>query len=85
MIELNDVKRILRSFGMKEEYTAGGSNILYCGPIAFRLINDYTYEWWPHYTQSSGTIVVCDSIEDALMNILAEGLIALNRSKYNYC
>lgn len=84
MIELNDVKRILRSYGMKEEYTAGGSNILYCGSIAFRLINDYTYEWWPHYTQSSGTIVVCESVEDALINILAEGLIALNRLKYNY-
>lgn len=84
MIELNDVKRILRSYGMKEEYTAGGANILYCGSIAFRLINDYTYEWWPHHTQSSGTIVVCESIEDALINILTEGLIALNRFKYNY-
>lgn len=84
MIELNDVKRILRSHGMKEEYTAGGANILYCGYIAFRLINDYTYEWWPHRAQSSGTIVVCESIEDALINILTEGLIALNRFKYNY-
>ena len=84
MIELNDVKRILRSYGMKEEYTAGGINILYCGSVAFRLINEYTYEWWPHYTQSSGTIVVCESIEDALINILTEGLIALNRFKYNY-
>ena len=87
MIDLNEVKRILRSYGMKEEYTAkegSGANILYCGPIAFRLINEYTYEWWPHYLQSSGTIVVCDSIEDALLNILSEGLTALNRSKYNY-
>ena len=87
MIDLNEVKRILRSYGMKEEYTAGeggGANILYCGPIAFRLINEYTYEWWPHYVQSSGTIVVCDSVEDALLNILSEGLIALNRSKYEY-
>lgn len=85
MIDLNEVKRILRSYGMKEEYTAGeggGANILYCGSIAFRLINDYTYEWWPHHLQSSGTIVVCDSIEDALTNILSEGLIALNSSKY---
>lgn len=84
MIELNEVKRILRDHGMKEEYTAGGANILYCGSIAFRLINEYSYEWWSHYTQSSGTIVICDSIEDALVNILNEGLIALNRSKYNY-
>nr|DAF64353.1 MAG TPA: hypothetical protein [Podoviridae sp. cttot15] len=84
MIELNDVKRILRSYGMKEEYTEGGANILYCGSIAFRLINDYAYEWWPHYTQSSGTIVVCESIEDALINILIDGLIALNRFKDNY-
>ena len=87
MIDLNEVKRILRRYGMKEEQTAGergGANILYCGSIAFRLINEYTYEWWPHYTQSSGTIVVCDSIEDALLNILSEGLIALNRSKYTY-
>ena len=84
MIELNVVKRILRSYGMKEEYTAGGANIYYCGAIAFRLINDYTYEWWPHYSQSSGTIVVCESIEDMCLNILCEGFIALNRSKYNY-
>ena len=84
MIDLNTIKRILRSYGMKENYTAGGANILYCGALAFRLINDYTYEWWPHYSQSSGTIVVCDSIEDMRLNILCEGLIALNRSKYNY-
>lgn len=84
MIELNVVKRILRSYGMKEEYTAGGANILYCDALAFRLINDYTYEWWPHHSQSSGTIVVCESIEDMCLNILCEGLIALNRSKYNY-
>lgn len=84
MIELKEVKRLLRSYGMKEEYTQGGSNILYCGSIAFRLISDYTYEWWPHYSQSSGTIVVCESIEDMCLNILCEGLIALNRFKYNY-
>lgn len=84
MIELNKVKRILRSYGMKEEYTEGGANIIYCGALAFRLINDYTYEWWPHYSQSSGTIVVCESIEDMCLNILCEGLIALNRPKYNY-
>lgn len=84
MIELNEVKFILRSYGMKEEYTEGGANILYCGGIAFRLINDYTYEWWPHYQQSSGVIVYCESIEDMLMNILSEGLIAINRSKHSY-
>lgn len=84
MIDLNEVKRILRGYGMKEEYTAGGANILYCGSIAFRLINEYTYEWWPHYLQPSGTIVVCDSIEDTLTTILSEGLIALNRAKYSH-
>lgn len=84
MIELNEVKRILRSYGMKEEYTEAGANILYCGALAFCLINDYTYEWWPHHSQSSGTTVVCDSIEDTLLNILSEGLIALNRAKYAY-
>ena len=84
MIDMNEVKRLLRSYGMKEEYTQGGANILYCGPTAFRIINDYMYEIWLHYSQSSGTIVVCDSIEDACMNVLCEGLIALNRSKYDY-
>ena len=84
MIELNEVKRILRFYGMKEEYTAGGANILYCGALAFRLISDYSYEWWPHYEQSSGTIVVCESVEDMLMGLLSEGLIALNRARFNY-
>lgn len=84
MIELNEVKRILRSYGMKEEYTEGGANILYCGVLAFRLINDYTYEWWPHHEQSSGTIVVYESIEDMLMSLVSEGLIALNRARFNY-
>lgn len=84
MIDMNEVKRMLRLYGMKEEYTQGGANFLYCGPIAFRLINEYTYEWWPHHLQSSGTIVVCDSIEDMCMNVLCEGLIALNKFKYAY-
>lgn len=84
MINLNDVKHILRDYGMKEEYTSGGANILYCGDIAFRLINDYTYEFWPYHLQSSGTIVVCESIEEVLITILSEGLIALNRFKYKY-
>ena len=84
MIGMNDVKRILRAYGMKEEYTSSGVNILYCGNIAFRLINDYSYEYWPYHLQSSGTIVVCESIEEASMAILSEGLIALNRFKYEY-
>lgn len=83
MIELNEVKRILRSYGMREEYTASGANILYCGALAFRLINDYTYEWWRHYEQSSGTIVVCESVEDMLTDLLSNGLIALNRARFN--
>jgi hypothetical protein len=84
MIELNDVKRVLRFYGMREEYTEGGANILYCGALAFRLINDYTYEWWPHYEQSSGTIVVCVCDEDMLMGLLSEGLLALNRARFNH-
>lgn len=84
MIDLNEVKRILRYHGMKEEYTEDGVNILYCGALAFRIINDYSYEWWPHYLQSSGYIVVFDSIEDALMNLLSKGLVALNRARPNY-
>lgn len=87
MLELIEVKRILRSYGMREEYTAGeggGANILYCGALAFRLISECTYEWWPHYEQSSGTIVVCESVEDMLLCLLSEGLIALNRARFNY-
>lgn len=84
MIDLNEVKRILRYHGMKEEYTEDGVNILYCGALAFRIINDYSYEWWPHYLQSSGYIVAFDSIEDALTNLLSEGLVALNRARPNY-
>lgn len=84
MIELNEVKRMLRSYGMKEEYKENGANILYCGALAFCLIDDYTYEWWPYHEQSSGTIVVCASIEDMLMCLLSEGLIALNRARFNY-
>lgn len=84
MIDLNEVKRILRSYGMKEEYTEGGANILYCGALAFRLFNDYSYECWPHYEQSSGTIVVYDSIDNALMGLLSEGLIAINLARFNY-
>lgn len=84
MIDLNEVKRILRHHGMKEEYTSGGANILYCGALAFRIINDYSYEWWPHYLQSSGRTVAFDSVEDALTNLLSEGLVALNRARPNY-
>lgn len=84
MINIQEVKRILRGYGMSEEYTCGGSNILYCGSIAFRLINEYSYEWWPYHLQSSGTIVNCESVEDMLTTLLSEGLIALNRHKYNY-
>lgn len=84
MIDLDEVKRILHYHGMKEEYTEGGATILYCGALAFRIINAYSYEWWPHYLQSSGYTVVFDSTDDALMNLLSEGLIALNRARPNY-
>ena len=72
-----NVKRVLRSYGMRECYTEGGANILYCGFLAIRLINDYTVETWnPHETES-GTIVHYDSIADKNNAVLSMGLEAL--------
>lgn len=73
MIDLNFVKRHLRKKGMKEEYTEGGANILYCGYMAFRLINEYSFEVWPHYERSSGNILVFESPEDMLVDLLITG------------
>ena len=84
MLELSRVKRTLRSYGAKEEYTSGGANILYCRGLAFRLINDFTYEWWPYYYQSSGTIVTFECHEDMLSSLLLEGLNALISGRYVY-
>lgn len=69
-----NTKRALRSYGMRECYTQGGANILYCGPLAIRIINDYTIETWnPHETES-GTIVHYDSITDKNNAVLLMGL-----------
>ena len=56
------VKRLLRSHGMRECYTSGGANILYCGYTAFRLINDYTMEVWCPLETESGVIKHYDSV-----------------------
>lgn len=68
------IKRKLRCYGMRECYTQGGSNILYCGYTAFRLINDYTMEVWNHFESSSGTIVHYDSMSQRNEALLEMGL-----------
>lgn len=74
---LNSVKRELRINGARECYTRGGANILYCGFLAIRIINDYTVETWnPHETES-GTIVHYDSIADKNNAVLSMGLESL--------
>lgn len=80
MSTLNNVKRELRSHGMREAYTPGGANILYCGEIAIRLINDYTIETWNSSETSSGTIQHFDSIffkNNAILEMGLEGLGAI--------
>lgn len=77
MKTLNNIKRELRSYGMREAYTAGGSNIIYCGPIAVRLINDYAFETWEPADTSSGTVQYFNSIEEknnALSDLCLEAL-----------
>lgn len=68
------IKRKLRCYGMRECYTQGGSNILYCGYTAFRLINDYTMEVWNHFESSSGTIIHYDSMSQRNEALLEMGL-----------
>ena len=77
MRTLNSVKRNLRISGAREFYTRGGANILYCGPLAIRIINDYTVETWNSHETESGTIVHYDSIADKNDAILSMGLEAL--------
>lgn len=57
----SQIKRNLRHYGMRECYTPGGANILYCHCTAIRLINDYTTEVWDPFNQSSGTIMHYDT------------------------
>lgn len=77
MLSLNSVKRKLRCYGMREAYTPGGANILYCGFIAIRIINDYTVETWTPSETISGTINTYDSINQRNEAVLEMGLLGL--------
>ena len=68
------VRRCLRASGMREAVTAGGAHILYCGPLAMRLINDYTLETWNPYEASSGVIKHYDTHEQLCDAMLLMGL-----------
>lgn len=77
MLSLNTVKHELRSYGMREAYTQGGANILYCGYIAIRIINDYTVETWTVSETASGTINTYDTIAQRNEAVLDMGLVGL--------
>lgn len=77
MSSFNSVKRKLRSYGMREAYTSGGVNILYCGYIAIRIINDYTVETWTVGETLSGTIVTYDTIGQRNEAVFDMGLTGL--------
>lgn len=77
MLSFNTIKRELRSYGMREAYTQGGANILYCGYVAIRIINDYTVETWTIGEASSGTINIYDTIAQRNEAVLDMGLIGL--------
>ena len=70
----NNVKRVLRTWGMRECYTAGGCNIIYCGYTAFRLINDYCMEMWNPFKTSSGAINYYNDLEERNLSLLELGL-----------
>ena len=70
----NNVKRVLRHWGMCECYTPGGCNIVYCGYTAFRLINDYTMEVWCPFETESGTINHYNSLSERNEALLEMGL-----------
>lgn len=67
-------RRCLRASGMREAVTAGGAHILYCGPLAMRVINDYTLETWNPYEVSSGVINHYDTHEQLCDAMLLMGL-----------
>lgn len=67
-------RRCLRASGMREAVTEGGAHILYCGPLAMRLVNDYTLETWNPYEASSGTITHYDTHEQLCDAMLLMGL-----------
>ena len=68
------VKRLLRAYGMRECYTPGGANILYCGYTAFRLINDYCMEVWNPFDTQSGTINYYESLAERNFALYEMGL-----------
>lgn len=68
------VRRCLRASGMREAFTEGGAHILYCGPLAMRLVNDYTLETWNCYEVSSGTITHYDTHKQLCDAMLLMGL-----------
>lgn len=67
-------RRCLRASGMRETVTVGGAHILYCGPLAVRLVNDYTLETWNVYETSSGVITHFDTHEQLCDALLLMGL-----------
>lgn len=74
MMHTNKVKHLLRSHGMKECYTPGGANILYCGHTAFRLISDYCMEIWNPFKTESGTITYYNTLAERNLTLLFLGL-----------
>ena len=72
-------KNVLRGYGMREIYTQGGANILYCGPTAFRIINDYTLETWNCYETNSGAITHYDTHRQLCDALVSMGLESLGR------
>lgn len=70
-------RRCLRASGMREAFTEGGAHILYCGPLAMRLVNDYTLETWNPYEASSGTITHYDTHGQLCDAMLLMGLESL--------
>lgn len=73
-ISTSKVKRLLRSYGMRECYTSGGVNILYCGYTAFRLISDYCMEIWNPFKTESGTITYYNTLAERNLTLMYLGL-----------
>ena len=73
-ISLCRARRCLRASGMREAVTEGGAHILYCGPLAMRLVNDYTLETWNPYETRSGVIKHYDTHEQLCDAMLLMGL-----------
>jgi hypothetical protein len=59
---------------MRDAVTEGGAYIMYCGPLAMRLINNYTLETWNPHDASSGTITHYDTHEQLCDAMLLMGL-----------